>query len=92
MSVQILSTVFKAEIPDLPYTKNGEQRKAKASTVKLMLLAYADHSNDDGEASYPGYTLLERNIPEPAGHSGYARSPHPERIYGPGRCEQTWHQ
>jgi hypothetical protein len=60
MSVQILSTVFKAEIPDLSYTKNGEQRKAKASTVKIMLLAYADHSNDDGEASYPGYTLLER--------------------------------
>ena len=60
MSVHIMATVFEAELPDLVYIKDGRERKAKASTVKLMLLAYADHANDDGEASYPGYTLLER--------------------------------
>lgn len=59
MSIDVMSLVFKAEIPDLPYEKDGEKRNAKASTVKLLLLAYADHANDEGEATYPGYDRLE---------------------------------
>lgn len=55
-----MSLVFEADIPDLEYTKDGEARKAKASTVNGLLLAYADHANDEGEGSYPGYTRLER--------------------------------
>lgn len=58
MSVDIMSAVFKAKIDDLEYMKDGQKRKAKASTVKLVLLAIADHANDDGEA-YPGFTKLE---------------------------------
>jgi len=60
MSVKLMSLVFEADIPDLPYVKDSEKRNAKASTVKLLLLAYADHANDEGEAAYPGYNLLER--------------------------------
>jgi len=59
MSVGVMSLVFKAEIKDLPYVKDGEERNAKASTVKLLLLAYADHANDEGEGAYPGYNKLE---------------------------------
>jgi hypothetical protein len=54
-----MSLVFKAKINDLPYEKDGEKRNAKGSTVKLMLLAYADHANDEGEGAYPGYDKLE---------------------------------
>jgi len=60
MSVSLMSLVFEADIPDLPYKKNGKKRIAKASTVNSLLLAYADHANDEGEGSYPGYTRLER--------------------------------
>jgi hypothetical protein len=59
MSVKVTTLVFDAEMQDLPYTKDGEQRNAKASTVKLIMLAYADHANDDGESAYPGYSRLE---------------------------------
>ena len=59
MSVTSMTTVFKAEINDLSYTKKEKTRIAKASTVKLLLLAYADCANDEGESAYPGFTLLE---------------------------------
>ncbi len=59
MSVKIMSLVFNAAIGDLPYKKNGQARTAKASTVKIVLLAYADHANDDGISAYPSYSLLE---------------------------------
>jgi len=59
MSVKIMTLVFEASIPDLKYTKKDKKRIAKASTIKLLLLAYADHANDEGEAAYPGYTRLE---------------------------------
>lgn len=60
MSVKLMSLVFEADIPDLEYTKDGKARVAKASTVNGLLLAYADHANDEGEGTYPGYTRLER--------------------------------
>jgi hypothetical protein len=59
MSIEVMSLVFKAEIKDLEYKKKGKKRKAKASTVKLILLSYADHANDEGEGAYPGYDKLE---------------------------------
>jgi len=60
MSVRLMSLVFEAEIHDLEYTKDGEPRKTKASTAKLLLLAISDHANDEGESAYPGYTRLEK--------------------------------
>ena len=60
MSVKLMSAIFETEMPDLPYKKDGESRKAKASTAKLVLLALADHANDYGESTYPGYDKLER--------------------------------
>ena len=60
MSVGLMSTIFETEFFDLPYKKDGEDRTAKASTCKLLLLAIADHANDYGESSYPGYKRLVR--------------------------------
>lgn len=60
MSVRLMSLVFEADIPDLTYIKNYETHKSKASTAKLLLLAIADHANDEGESAYPGYTRLEK--------------------------------
>lgn len=59
MSIKLMSAIFETEFQDLPYTKDGEERKAKASTCKLLLLAIADHANDYGESAYPGYDRLE---------------------------------
>ena len=55
-----MSLVFEADIPDLKYVKKGKKRIAKASTVGILLLAYADHANDYGKSCYPGYRRLER--------------------------------
>ena len=59
MSVKLMSAIFETEFRDLEYIKDGEERKAKASTCKLLLLAIADHANDYGESAYPGYDRLE---------------------------------
>ena len=59
MSIKLMSAIFETEFWDLEYTKDGEERKAKASTCKLLLLAIADHANDYGESAYPGYDKLE---------------------------------
>lgn len=59
MSIKLMSAIFETEMRDLEYIKDGEVRKAKASTVKLVLLALSDHANDYGESSYPGYDHLE---------------------------------
>jgi len=59
MSIKLMSAIFEAEFHDLEYSKDGETRKAKASTAKLVLLAIADHANDYGESAYPGLTHLE---------------------------------
>ena len=52
-----MSAIFEAEFRDLEYKRGSEDRLAKASTCKLVLLAIADHANDDGEA-YPGLKRL----------------------------------
>ena len=59
MSIKLMSAIFETEFRDLEYIKDGDERKAKASTCKLLLLAIADHANDYGESAYPGYDKLE---------------------------------
>lgn len=61
MSIKLMSAIFETEMHDLFYTKDDKERKAKASTAKLLLLALADRANDYGESSYPGYDRLEIN-------------------------------
>ena len=61
MSIKIMSAIFETEFRDLPMPEpdsNGKQRHAKASSMKIVLLALADHANDDGEC-WPGYSRLE---------------------------------
>ena len=50
-----MSAIFKTEFPD--YLICGED-KIMASTAKLVLLAIADHANDEGESAYPGMKKL----------------------------------
>ena len=57
MSIKIMSAIFETEFPD--YLTCGECR-TKASTAKIVLLAIADHANDEGESAYPGLTRLEK--------------------------------
>jgi len=57
MSIKIMSAIFETEFPD--YLTYGEYR-TKASTAKIVLLAIADHANDEGESAYPGLTRLEK--------------------------------
>lgn len=59
MSIKLMSAIFETEMMDLSYKKDNEERKTKASTAKLVLLALADHANDYGESTYPGYDRLE---------------------------------
>jgi hypothetical protein len=55
-----MSAIFETEFRDLPLPEDGKSRMAKASSMKLVLLAIADHANDEGESAYPGLTRLER--------------------------------
>lgn len=57
MSVKLMSAIFETEFRDLP---DEEGNITKASTAKLVLLALADHANDEGEGAYPGLTKMER--------------------------------
>lgn len=56
MSVKLMSAIFETEFRDL---QDEEGNTTKASTAKLVLLALADHANDDGEGAYPGLTKME---------------------------------
>lgn len=57
MSVNLMSAIFETEFFDLT-DQNGNV--TKASTAKLVLLAMADHANDEGEGSYPSIERLCR--------------------------------
>jgi len=54
MSVKLMSMTFDADIPD---TKVGENN-VSSSTIKFVLLAMADHANDDGRSIYPAVGKL----------------------------------
>ena len=61
MSVKIMASVFEAQIPDQVYTdKKGKKKKVKSSTLKLVLLALADHASDTGESVYPSIKYLQK--------------------------------
>jgi DnaD/phage-associated family protein len=51
MSVRTMSLVFEYDMPDL---KTDDDRVVPDSTAKFVLLALADHCNDEGEGAYPG--------------------------------------
>jgi hypothetical protein len=55
MSVNLMSAIFEAEFFDL---KDENENITKASTAKLILLAMADHANDEGEGAYPSIERL----------------------------------
>ena len=57
MSVNLMSAIFQAEFFDL---KDENGNVTKASTAKLVLLAMADHANDEGEGAYPSVETLCR--------------------------------
>ena len=57
MSIKLMSAIFETEFRDLP---DEEGNTTKGSTAKLVLLALADHANDEGEGAYPGLTKMER--------------------------------
>jgi hypothetical protein len=57
MSVNLMSAIFEAEFFDL---KDENENITKASTAKLILLAMADHANDEGEGAYPSIERLCR--------------------------------
>ena len=57
MSVNLMSAIFETEFRDL---KDEKGDVTKASTAKLVLLAMADHANDEGEGAYPAIEKLCR--------------------------------
>lgn len=57
MSVNLMSAIFETEFFDL---KDENGNVTKASTAKLILLAMADHANDEGEGAYPSIERLCR--------------------------------
>jgi hypothetical protein len=50
MSVNVMSLVFKCNMPEL---KTDKGQTVPDSTAKFVLLALADHCNDEGEGAYP---------------------------------------
>jgi len=57
MSVSLMAAVFKCNLPTL---KTDNDATVPDSTAKFVLLALADHANDEGEGSYPGVRLICR--------------------------------
>ncbi len=51
MSVRTMSLVFEYDMPEL---KTNDGKVVPDSTAKFVLLALADHCNDEGEGAYPG--------------------------------------
>ena len=58
MSVRVMALVFDADIPAIEL--QDKKRKISAPTLKLVLLALADHCNDDGDGAYPSLSRIER--------------------------------
>src|SRR5512139_1546090 len=51
MSIRTMSLVFEYDMPEL---KTDDGRTVPDSTAKFVLLALADHCNDEGEGAYIG--------------------------------------
>jgi len=56
MSINVMSLVFKAKIGKI---KVGN-KTVTAPILKFILIALADHCNDDGDGAYPGLDKLEK--------------------------------
>lgn len=57
MSVKLMSAIFETEFRDI---QDSEGNTTKAATAKLVLLALADHANDEGESAYPSVGRLAK--------------------------------
>ena len=57
MSVRVMALVFDADIPAIEL--QDKKRKISAPTLKLVLLALADHCNDDGDGAYPSLSRID---------------------------------
>ena len=55
MSIRLMSLVFSCNMPEL---KTDDGKTVPDTTAKFVLLALADHANDEGEGSYPGVDAL----------------------------------
>jgi len=60
MSVSLMTAAFKAQLPDVEIIVSGEPHTIKASTAKFVLLALADHANDEGRGAYPSLDRLAK--------------------------------
>jgi len=58
MSVSIMSSVFAGNFPDVEIQLGNDTHTVKASTLKFVLLALADHANDEGKGAYPSLDKL----------------------------------
>lgn len=57
MSIRLMTQIFEYPMPDLT---TGKNKTVSASTSTFILLALADHANDEGENAYPSLDLLVR--------------------------------
>ncbi len=55
MSIRLIASIFDADIPELKTTKD---QTVSASAATFVLLAIADHANDNGEGAYPAITTI----------------------------------
>lgn len=70
MSVKLMATAFAAHFHDIEFAHNKTKRsgelvevqvKVMAATAKWVVVALADHANDEGEGAYPSVdTLVEK--------------------------------
>ena len=58
MSVRVMSLVFEADIKEVKI--NQEKTAVTPPTMKLVLLALADHASDTGESVYPSLETISR--------------------------------
>jgi DnaD/phage-associated family protein len=62
MSIRLMSAAFSADLPDVEIETGKESipgtHTVKASTSKFVLLALADHANDEGRGAYPSLDTL----------------------------------
>ena len=56
MSIKLMSAIFATKFRDL---KDATGHVTKGSTAKFVLLALADHADDQGKGAYPGLTRME---------------------------------